>query len=62
VMSAMEYGFRPIDSSIPIDPEVFNYDKNGIAYNLTIPELETPKSGEVLLKIPDLWLLCKAIA
>jgi Ca-activated chloride channel family protein len=62
VISAMEYGFRPIDSSIPIDPEVFNYDKNGIAYNLTIPELETPKSGEVLLKIPDLWLLCKAIA
>ncbi|MFW9819581.1 MAG: hypothetical protein ACFFE5_08220, partial [Candidatus Thorarchaeota archaeon] len=62
VISALEYGFRPIDPSIPLDPEVFNYDTNGIAFNLTVPELSTPVDGDVLLKISDLWLLCKATA
>jgi Ca-activated chloride channel family protein len=62
VVSALEYGFRPIDPSIPLDPEVFNYETNGIAFNLTVPELKTPLDGDVLLKIPDLWLLCKATA
>jgi Ca-activated chloride channel family protein len=62
VVSALEYGFRPIDPSIPLDPEVFNYETNGIAFNLTVPELHTPVDGDVLLKIPDLWLLCKATA
>ncbi len=60
VESAMKYGFRPINSSITLDPEVFNYEKNGIAYNITVPELNAPKDGDVLLRIPDLWLLCKA--
>ena len=36
VESAMEYGFRPIDTSIKLDPDVFNYDDNGISYNLTM--------------------------
>ncbi|MFX1280289.1 MAG: substrate-binding domain-containing protein [Promethearchaeota archaeon] len=62
VESALEYGFRPINSSIPLDPKVFNYETNGIALNLNIPELKTPSDEEVLLKIPDLWLLCKATA
>ncbi|NHJ19802.1 MAG: ABC transporter substrate-binding protein [Candidatus Lokiarchaeota archaeon] len=62
VISAMEYGFRPINSSIPLDPEVFNYETNGISFNLSIPELKTPTDGDVLLKIPDLWLLCKSTA
>ena len=62
VASALQYGFRPIDPSIPLDPEVFNYENNGIAYNLTIPELKIPKDGDILLKIPDLWLFCKATA
>ncbi|MFX1309572.1 MAG: substrate-binding domain-containing protein [Promethearchaeota archaeon] len=62
VASALQYGFRPIDPSIPLDPEVFNYENNGIAYQLNIPELKAPKDGEILLKIPDLWLLCKATA
>ena len=60
IESALEYGFRPIDDSILLDPEVFNYEKNGIAYEINVPELETPKNGDVLLKIPDLWLLTKA--
>jgi len=60
IESAMEYGFRPIDKSIPLDPEVFNYENNGIAFNITVPELVAPNDGTVLLKIPDLWLLCKA--
>jgi Ca-activated chloride channel family protein len=59
VVSAMEYGFRPINASIPLDPEVFNYENSGIAFNLTIPEMQTPNDGGVLLKIPDLWLLSK---
>lgn len=62
VESALEYGFRPINSSIPLDPEVFNYLTNGIAFDLNVPELKTPSDGDVLLKIPDLWLLCKATA
>ncbi len=62
VISALEYGFRPIDPSIPLDPEVFNYETNGIAYELNVPEMNTPLDGDVLLKIPDLWLLCKATA
>jgi Ca-activated chloride channel family protein len=62
VVSAMEYGFRPINGSIPLDPEVFSYENSGIAFNLTIPEMQTPKDGNVLLKIPDLWLLCKSTA
>lgn len=62
VVSAMEYGFRPINASIPLDPEVFNYENSGIAFNLTISEMNTPVDGDVLLKIPDLWLLCKSTA
>jgi Ca-activated chloride channel family protein len=60
VVSAMEYGFRPINASIPLDPEVFNYENSGIAFNLTISEMQPPIDGDVLLKIPDLWLLCKS--
>ncbi|MFX1409035.1 MAG: extracellular solute-binding protein [Promethearchaeota archaeon] len=62
IESALEYGFRPINPSIPLDPEVFNYENNGIAYEINVPELKTPTDGDVLLKIPDLWLLCKATA
>jgi len=62
IKSAMEYAFRPINTSIALDPTVFNYETNGIAYNISIPELKTPNNGNVLIKIPDLWLLCKATA
>lgn len=62
VQSAMDYGFRPIDPSIPLDPNIFNYDKYGIQFDVNIPEMKSPKNGEVLLKIPDFWLLCKATA
>jgi Ca-activated chloride channel family protein len=62
IESALQYGFRPIDTSIPLDPEVFNYENNGIAFNINVPELKAPNDGTVLLKIPDLWLLCKATA
>ncbi len=62
VYSAMEYGFRPINPSIALDPEVFNYETNGIAYDLNVPELHIPLDEQVLIKIPDLWQLCKATA
>jgi len=62
VESALQYGFRPIDTTIPIDPEVFNYETNGILHEINVPELKTPSDGEVLLKIPDLWQLCKSNA
>ncbi|MFW9879795.1 MAG: substrate-binding domain-containing protein [Candidatus Thorarchaeota archaeon] len=62
VITALEYGFRPINPSIPLNPEVFNYETNGIAFELKIPELNTPLDANVLLKISDLWLLCKATA
>lgn len=60
VISAMESGFRPINRSISLDPEVFNYEENGIAYDINVPELSVPEDGNVLLRIPDLWLLSKA--
>ncbi|MBY9006911.1 MAG: substrate-binding domain-containing protein [Candidatus Lokiarchaeota archaeon] len=62
VESALSYGFRPINSSIPLDPNIFNYENSGIAYNITVPEIKVPTSGKVILKIPDLWLLCRATA
>lgn len=62
IESAMETGFRPIDTDIELDEDVFNYDDYGIAYNLTNPEMEVPKDGSVIEKIPDFWLLCKATA
>ncbi|MFX1571681.1 MAG: substrate-binding domain-containing protein [Promethearchaeota archaeon] len=60
VKSAIEYGFRPINPSIPLDPNVFNYETNGIALEFNVPILEPPNEGNVLLKIPDFWLLTKA--
>ncbi|MFX1275049.1 MAG: substrate-binding domain-containing protein [Promethearchaeota archaeon] len=60
ITSAMEYAFRPIDASIPLDSSVFNYETNGLSLNINVPELKTPKDGNVLIKIPDLWSLCKA--
>lgn len=62
IISAMEYGFRLINSSISLDPEIFNYENYGISYNISVPELKTPDDGRTLLKIPDMWLLCKANA
>lgn len=59
VESALDYGFRPIDKSIKLDKNVFNYETSGIAYNLTVDELTVPDDDEALLRIPDLWLLCK---
>ncbi|MBN1215188.1 MAG: substrate-binding domain-containing protein [Candidatus Lokiarchaeota archaeon] len=62
VESALNYGFRPINSSISLPLDIFNYENSGIAYNITVPELKAPTSGDVILKIPDLWLLCRATA
>ncbi|MFW9897905.1 MAG: substrate-binding domain-containing protein [Candidatus Thorarchaeota archaeon] len=59
IKSALEYGFRPIDTSIPLDKDIFNYKDNGIAYTLNVTELSVPKDEEALLRIPDMWLLCK---
>jgi Ca-activated chloride channel family protein len=70
VASAIDYGFRPINESILLNPEissrfdsVFDYDSNGIISNIShIPEQKAPLDGEALLKMPDLWLLTKATA
>lgn len=62
VNSALQFGFRPIDTTIPLDPNVFNYEKNGLSYEISVPEMKAPVDGNVILKIPDLWLLCKATA
>jgi len=58
-ISAMKYGFRLFDTSIQLDPQIFNYEKNGLSINFSSPELKPPKDGETLIKIPDFWLLCK---
>ncbi len=63
---AIDYGFRPVRTDIFNDPsviekfnEVFN-PNNGVVANLTIKELEPPEEGQVLERIPDVWVATKA--
>ncbi|OLS14824.1 MAG: von Willebrand factor type A [Promethearchaeota archaeon CR_4] len=63
VQLAMQNGFRPINSSLSLDPNIFNFEKYGISPNqtLTIREFQAPESGEVLARIPDVWSLTRSV-
>ena len=60
---AMQSGFRPINSSIVLNPQIFNYTNYGIQLNVPsyCPQLNVPTSGEVLARVPDLWQLAKSV-
>lgn len=68
VKIAIETGFRPIDDTLLDDPEVwevynasFNSD-HGVTSDFTVfndTEIELPSDGNVISRIPDLWLLTR---
>ncbi len=63
---SIPFGFRPGNESIKDDPDViaemekiFN-PENGVQLNISIPRFNVPTDGEVLDRIPDLWLKTRA--
>ncbi|GAB4330437.1 MAG: hypothetical protein Kow0069_38050 [Promethearchaeota archaeon] len=62
VSRATTVGFRPINASIPLDPDAFDFEKTGVSAAFQSPELEVPQSGEVIERIPDLWLITRPTA
>ena len=63
---AIPFGFRPGNQSIINDSDVREEinsvfkEENGVKPTLSIPLFETPTDGEVLDRIPDLWLKTRA--
>jgi len=51
---AMNHGFRPASSSVPLDQEVFN-PSNGVQYEVKVPILK-PLKGEVMEAILTAWV------
>lgn len=50
---AQEYGFRPANPSVPLNPEVFN-EKNGVDFEIQVP-IYRPMSGEVMKALFTVW-------
>jgi Ca-activated chloride channel family protein len=50
---AQEYGFRPANTSVPLNPEVFN-EKNGVDFEIQVP-IYRPMSGEVMKTLFTVW-------
>jgi len=65
-LQAIPFGFRPGNETLKNDPEVLNELKEvfkpelGVQLNLTIPKFTPPTDGEVLDRLPDLWLKTRA--
>ncbi len=65
-LQAMDYGFRPGNETLLNDHdiqlkmnEVFDSDL-GVSINITVPRFGVPSSGEVLDRIPDVWVKTRA--
>ncbi len=63
---AIPFGFRPGNETLVNDTDVisemqnvFN-PENGVSLNLTIPRFDVPTDGEILDRVPDLWLKTRA--
>lgn len=63
---AIPFGFRPGNETIINDldivsemEEIFK-PENGVELNITIPKFTVPTDGEVLDRIPDMWLKTRA--
>jgi Ca-activated chloride channel family protein len=63
---SIPFGFRPGNETIKDDPDVIvEMEKvfkpeNGVQLNISIPRFNVPTDGEVLDRIPDLWLKTRA--
>lgn len=56
---AMETGFRPENKTVQISSEIFN-SNYGVSLDIPCKILDSNVNGEVLWKITDLWIMCKA--
>ena len=66
IRRAIVSGFRPIDDSLLNNPEIqqtllnsFNEENGVISNQSLILELQAPTDGNVIARIPDLWLLTR---
>ena len=63
---AIPFGFRPGNQSLVNDTDILNdlreffRPEYGVQINLTIPQFSPPTDGELLDRIPDLWLKTRA--
>ncbi len=63
---AIPFGFRPGNETIANDTDIIEEmetvfkPENGVNLNITIPKFNVPTDGEVLDRIPDLWLKTRA--
>lgn len=63
---AVPFGFRPGNETLLNDTDIIQEMQevfkpaNGVAFNLTIPRFDVPTDGEILDRIPDLWLKTRA--
>ncbi|MHA1202856.1 MAG: extracellular solute-binding protein [Candidatus Heimdallarchaeaceae archaeon] len=63
---SIPFGFRPGNETIKDDPDVIAEmekvfkPENGVQLNISIPRFNVPTDGEVLDRIPDLWLKTRA--
>ena len=63
---AIPFGFRPGNQSLLTDEDIQNElnevfkPEYGVQINLTIPQFSPPTDGEILDRIPDLWLKTRA--
>ncbi len=67
IEKAIRTGFRPINSTLLEDPEIYNTYNTSFnqEYGVTsnpeiIKELLAPEDGNVIARIPDLWLMTRA--
>ena len=65
-LQAVPFGFRPGNETLANDTDIINEmqqifkSESGVSLNLTIPRFNTPMDGELLDRIPDLWLKTRA--
>lgn len=63
---AIPFGFRPGNETLVNDPDIISEmqnvfkPENGVSLNITIPRFDVPTDGEILDRIPDLWLKTRA--
>ncbi len=63
---AIPFGFRPGNETIVNDTDIIAEmeqvfkPENGVALDITIPKFSVPTDGEVLDRIPDVWLKTRA--
>ncbi len=63
---SIPFGFRPGNETIKDDPDVIAEmvkvfkPENGVQLNISVPRFNVPTDGEVLDRIPDLWLKTRA--